>query len=167
MIENSIQNLFIIFSYFIIYLGSLGFNFYEIPEKKVIRVIDGDTFEIYIDRKLEKVRMIGINNPESVDPKREIECYGMEASDKLKKLIQGKIVRIEQDNTQDDKDKFGRMLRYVFIDNENINKKMIKEGFAFEYTYKKPYKYQKEFQKEEMFSRENKVGMWSQENCNY
>lgn len=138
-----------------------------IPENKVIRVVDGDTFEIFHEGKNQKVRMIGINTPESVDPRKEVQCFGIEASNKLKELIDGKIVRIESDETQDTKDKYGRLLRYVFLNEENINQKMISEGYAFEYTYKKRYKFYDNFKKSEENARNNNLGLWNKDNCNY
>lgn len=134
---------------------------------QVVKVIDGDTFEVYIDGKIEKVRMIGINTPETVDPRKPVECFGKEASYKLKELLAGKVVVLEEDKSQDSYDKFNRALRYVYLNEENINKKMILEGYAFEYTYKKPYKYQKEFKQAEKNAYEKNIGLWDEEVCDY
>lgn len=142
-------------------------NLNLIPENKVIKVIDGDTLEVYQNKKVEKIRLIGVNTPETVAPNKDIECYGVEASNKLKELLQGKIVNLEIDETQGNKDKYERLLRYVYLEDININKKMIEEGYGFEYTYKKPYKYQKEFKISEDFARINNLGLWNKENCNY
>lgn len=138
-----------------------------IQNYQVIKVIDGDTIEVFIDGKIEKVRMIGINTPETVDPRRPVQCYGKEASNKLKELLQDRIIRLESDETQDSYDKYNRALRYVFLNEENINKKMVSEGFAFEYTYKKPYKFQKDFKEAERNAQENNIGLWNDEVCNY
>jgi micrococcal nuclease len=138
-----------------------------IQNYQVIKVIDGDTIEVFIDGKIEKVRMIGINTPETVDPRRPVQCYGKEASNKLKELLQDKIIVLEADETQDSYDKYNRALRYVFLNEENINKKMVSEGFAFEYTYKKPYKFQKDFKEAERKAQENNIGLWNDEVCNY
>lgn len=138
-----------------------------IPNNQVIKVVDGDTIEVYVDGKIEKVRMIGINTPETVDPRRPVQCFGKEASEKLKEILQDKIVKLELDETQDSYDKYNRALRYVFLDNENINRKMISEGYAFEYTYKKPYKFQKDFKDAEKTAQEKNIGLWNNEVCNY
>lgn len=138
-----------------------------IQNYQVIKVIDGDTIEVFIDGKIEKVRMIGINTPETVDPRRPVQCYGKEASNKLKELLHDKVIRLESDETQDSYDKYNRALRYVFLNEENINKKMVSEGFAFEYTYKKPYKFQKDFKEAERKAQENNIGLWNDEVCNY
>jgi len=138
-----------------------------IQNNQVTKVIDGDTFEVYIDGKIEKVRMIGINTPETVDPRRPVQCYGKEASNKLKELIEGKIIKLDPDHTQDNYDRYNRALRYVYLDDININQKMIQEGYAFEYTYKKPYKFQSEFKQSEKEAQDKDLGLWNNEVCNY
>jgi micrococcal nuclease len=167
MLENFYKNLEVIVLSILISLNSSGIFQSDIPENKVIKVIDGDTIEVYQNKKLEKIRMIGLNTPETVAPNKDIECFGFEASNRLKELLQGKIVKLETDETQSNKDGYDRPLRYVFLDGKNINQKMIEEGFGFEYTFKKPYKYQKEFKSSEMAAREKKLGLWNKENCNY
>jgi micrococcal nuclease len=138
-----------------------------IQNYQVIKVVDGDTIEVYIDGKIEKVRMLGINTPETVDPRRPVECFGKESSNKLKNLLEGKIVRLEEDKSQDSYDKYNRALRYVFLNEENINLNMVKEGYAFEYTYKKPYKYQADFKQAEKNASEKNIGLWNNEVCEY
>ena len=139
-------------TFILITISSLNFHTLKsdslnlFPENKVINVIDGDTIDIYQNNKVERVRLLGINTPETVDPRKGVECYGPEASQKLKEILTDKIVKIEGDPSQEDKDKYGRLLRYIFLNDENINEKMVKEGYAFEYTYNKHlYLYQKEF----------------------
>lgn len=129
---------------------------------KVIEVVDGDTIKVLMDNKEETVRLIGIDTPEVLDPRIPVQCFGIEASNKAKELLTGKNVMLESDATQGEKDKYGRLLRYVFLDKENFNKIMISEGFAHEYTYQNnPYKYQLEFIRAEKEARENKRGLWN------
>lgn len=167
MINETIKNFELLFIYVIIFFNSFGLNFYEIPNNLVIKVIDGDTIEVHENQKIEKIRLIGINSPESVDPKRKIQCFGIESSKKLKEILQNKIVNLKEDPSQGNRDKFGRKLRYVYLDDLNINKKLLEEGYAFEYTYKKPYLFQKEFQNTESFAKQNQVGLWNKNNCDY
>jgi micrococcal nuclease len=101
-----------------------------------------------------------MNTPETVAPNRPVQCYGPEASARTKELLTHKIVRLEKDPSQDDRDKYDRLLRYVFLDEENINLLLIQEGYAKEYTYKIPYQYQKEFREEQKNAKKNKVGLW-------
>lgn len=129
---------------------------------KVVRVVDGDTIEVSSNNKKETVRLIGIDAPETVDSREAVECFGKEASNKAKEVLTGKTVTLESDPTQGDQDKYGRLLRYVFLDNINFNKLMISEGFAHEYTYRSnPYKYQLEFIEAQKSARESKAGLWA------
>ena len=138
-----------------------------VPNNKVINVVDGDTVDIIMDKKVTRVRLVGINTPETKDPRKGVECFGPEASEKLKEILLGKVIELKNDPSQDTEDKYGRLLRYVFLNGENINQKMISDGYAFEYTYKKPYEYQKEFRKSESEAREKNLGLWNKEVCNY
>lgn len=132
----------------------------------VVRVIDGDTFEVIINDKKQKIRVIGINTPEINDPRKTVECFGKEASEKAKKLLLGKKVRLEKDPTQEEIDKYGRLLRYVFFeDGTDFGLTMIKEGYAFEYTYNIPYKYQQQYKQAQKQAEENKKGLWSDDGC--
>lgn len=132
----------------------------------VTRVVDGDTLKIDIDGAETTLRLIGINTPETVDPRRAVQCFGHEASDEAKKILDGKKVRIEPDETQDTYDKYGRTLAYLYLeDGTFFNKFMIEKGYAYEYTYKTPYKYQAEFKSAENSARTNERGLWASETC--
>ena len=133
---------------------------------KVTSVVDGDTIKVSIDGKIESIRLIGIDTPETVDPRKPVQCFGLEASNKAKEVLTNKKVLLESDSTQDDRDKYNRLLRYVFLeDGSNFNKMMIAEGYAHEYTYNSPYKYQAEFKQAEKEARENKKGLWADNVC--
>ena len=94
-----------------------------IEEGTVTRVVDGDTIEVFENNQVSKIRLIGVNTPETLDPRKEVECFGLEASMFLKKELEGKKVKLEADKTQTDKDTYGRDIRYVFLNYTNINKK--------------------------------------------
>ena len=133
----------------------------------VTKVTDGDTIHIEMDGRDEKVRLIGINTPETVDPRRTVECFGKEASSRMKELASGKIVRLEYDESQNTRDAYGRLLAYVYLeDGQMLNRKMIAEGYAYEYTYLKPYKYQKEFRDLQSLARTSERGLWAPSTCN-
>lgn len=135
-------------------------------EAKVNSVIDGDTIQVVIDSKKETLRLIGIDTPETVDPRKPVQCFGKEASAKAKSLLSGKSIRLESDPTQGERDKYQRLLRYVFLeDGTNFNKLMISEGYAHEYTYNTPYKYQAEFKQAQREAEANKVGLWADNAC--
>jgi micrococcal nuclease len=130
-------------------------------------VVDGDTVKVEIDGKTETLRLIGLDTPETVDPRKPVQCFGREASNKAKEILDGKRVKLEADITQGERDKYGRLLRYLFLeDGALFNKLMIADGYAHEYTYQSnPYKYQKEFKEAERYARENKKGLWSASAC--
>ncbi len=133
----------------------------------VKKVIDGDTIEIERYGKAEKVRMIGIDTPETLDPRKPVQCFGKEASDKSKDLLSGGRVRLEFDPIVGEKDKYNRLLAYVWSNNELVNLKLIKEGYANEYTYRsQSYKYQNEFKNAQTVAKESSIGLWSPQTCN-
>lgn len=133
---------------------------------RVVKVIDGDTIQVDINGKTETLRLIGIDAPETGDPRSLISCFGNEATNKAKEILNGKSVQLESDLTQGERDKYNRLLRYVFLENgTNFNNLMISQGFAHEYTYRIPYKYQAEFKQAEKQAREKKLGLWADDAC--
>jgi len=128
----------------------------------VKRVIDGDTVEL---ENGEKVRYIGINTPESVDPRRAVECFGKEASEFNKALVAGKKVKLVRDVSE--RDKYGRLLRFVYLeDGTFINEVLIREGYAFVSTYPPDVLHAENFREVELQAREKKRGLWSVSACN-
>ncbi len=129
---------------------------------KVVRVVDGDTFSVDLDGKITTIRLIGLDTPEVVDPRKPVQCFGREASDKAKTTLTGQSARLELDATQGKLDKYGRLLAYAFLlDGTNFNEHMIREGYGHEYTYNLPYKYQAEFKAAEDYARVNERGLWA------
>ena len=134
---------------------------------RVLKVIDGDTLAIEMSGKSETLRLIGINTPETVDPRKPVECFGKEASDKAKKLLTGQDIKVEKDPTQDERDKYNRLLVYVYKeDGLFFNKYMVEEGYAYEYTYNLPYEYQTEFKAAQVVAEQKKIGLWADGICN-
>jgi len=130
---------------------------------KVIKVVDGDTVDLEINGETKRLRLIGINTPETVDPRKPIECFGKEASNKTKELLENKSVYIESDSSQQNIDKYGRLLRYIYLENgASFNKKMIEDGYAYEYTYDIPYKYQKEYKEAQNRAEIGNLGLWKE-----
>lgn len=123
---------------------------------KVVRVIDGDTIEI---EGGERVRYIGIDTPETVDPRKPIQCFGVEASKKNKELVEGKEIRLEKDIT--DRDKYNRLLRYVYAGDTFVNLELVKRGFAYSYSYPPDIKYQEQFVVAQEEARSGNRGLWS------
>lgn len=124
----------------------------------VTRVVDGDTIQIETGQK---VRYIGINTPESVDPRRAVQCFGDEASGYNKKLVAGQKVKLVKDVK--DMDKYGRLLRYVYLPNGDfVNLKLAREGYATVMTIPPNVKYAALFIEAVRKAREAKLGLWSE-----
>lgn len=133
----------------------------------VSSVVDGDTVKVNINGTIETMRLIGMDTPETVDPRKPVQCFGKEASNKAKELLIGKKVRLESDLTQGELDKYGRRLAYIYReDGLFYNKYMIEQGYAHEYTYNTPYKYQAEFKAAQKSAQQNLRGLWSPNTCN-
>lgn len=128
----------------------------------VTDVVDGDTIELSQGAESFKVRLIGVDTPETVHPSKQVECFGKEASAETEKLVLGEKVYIDSDPTQDDIDRYGRKLRYVWRQRDNLflNRYLIEKGFAYEYTYKTAYKYQAEFKELQSSAETDGVGLW-------
>ncbi|MBI2797954.1 thermonuclease family protein [Candidatus Saccharibacteria bacterium] len=134
---------------------------------QVKKVVDGDTIEVVINGKTETVRLIGMDTPEVVDPRKPVQCFGREASAKGHELMDGKSVRLESDTLAGEVDKYNRRLAYVWLpDGSLYNQYMIAEGFAHEYTYQsQPYKYQAQFKAAQALAKSEQKGFWSPNTC--
>lgn len=134
----------------------------------VVKVHDGDTFVVDIQGQQETVRMIGLDTPETKDPRKPVQCFGRSASTWTKEHLTGRRVRLESDPTQGERDRYNRLLAYVWRDDGLfINQTLIAEGYAHEYTYQsKPYKYQADFLAAERSARSESKGLWSVAACN-
>jgi micrococcal nuclease len=143
-------------------------------EEKLIvkRVVDGDTF---LMSNNERIRLLGIDTPEKFQSakldkdvertgmgKKAIQALGQEASDYVKNLVEGKVVTLVRDSKNSDKDKYNRLLRYVFLeDGTCVNAKIIEDGYAIAYT-KFPFEKIDEFRKLEREAKANNRGLWKQ-----
>ncbi len=123
-----------------------------------VRVVDGDTIDVNIRGKKERVRLIGVDTPETKHPKKPVQRFGKEAYLFTKEIVEKKEVRLEFD--QQRRDKYGRLLAYVYLmDGTFLNAEIIKQGYGFAYT-RYPFKYLEEFRGYEREARENKRGLW-------
>ena len=122
---------------------------------RVKRVVDGDTLLL---TNRERIRLIGVDTPETKHPKQPVQRYGKEAYLFTKKMVEGKEVRLEYDWQK--RDRSGRLLAYVYLtDGTFLNAEIIKQGYGFAYT-KFPFKYLEEFRQFEREARENQRGLW-------
>ena len=108
--------------------SSLNFIQYE-----VIRVIDGDTVEL---KNGERLRYNDIDTPETVHPSKPVECYGPQASAKNKELVEGEIILVELGNPE--RDRYGRLLGYVYVDDLFVNAELVRGGYAEVNSYGNP-----------------------------
>jgi micrococcal nuclease len=133
----------------------------------VTKVVDGDTLHVRIGTTTITVRLIGIDTPEVVDPRKPVQCYGREASVHMHLLVDAQIIYLQADASQGNLDKYGRALRFVWLaDGTNVNQHMIADGYAFEYTYRVPYQYQSQFRTAQADAHAAQRGLWSPTTCN-
>ena len=124
---------------------------------EVEKVVDGDTIVVRLDGREETIRYIGIDTPE---PYRDGDpaCYSLEASLRNKELVQGKTVRLEADI--EERDRYDRLLRYVYMDDVFVNEVLIQEGYAEDLPIKPNTKYASRFADLERQAREGERGVW-------
>lgn len=133
---------------------------------RVTRVVDGDTLVVDIDGSATILRLIGLDTPEILDPRKPVQCFGREASQRAKALLTNQSVHIEYDRSQGMLDKYDRTLAYVYLsDGSLFNERMIAEGYGHEYTYNLPYRYQARFQAAEDAARTGSRGLWADAAC--
>lgn len=127
----------------------------------VVKFDDGDTISVDMNGTIETVRFIGVDTPETHHPDRPIECYGPEASAYTKGLIGSQKVRLQADPLNTNRDRYGRLLRYVYLpDNTLVEQKLITEGYGFAYTYF-PFEKSAEFSAYEQQAKIAKKGLWT------
>lgn len=131
----------------------------------VLMVVDGDTIRVRMGGAIESVRLIGIDTPETKHPDLPVQCFGPEASAKASELLAGKTVRLEFDDSQGRRDRYERLLAYVHVDDVHVNELLVRQGYAREYTYSAPYRYQATFKAAEAEARAAQRGLWSDETC--
>ena len=123
---------------------------------RISRVIDGDTIELEGGTR---VRLIGINTPETVDPRTTVQCFGKEASDYTKSLLKNGIVVLKKDIS--DTDKYGRLLRYVYLpDGTFVNLVLVQKGYAHANAYPPDIAHSKEFSAAQAAARSAGIGLW-------
>jgi micrococcal nuclease len=127
----------------------------------VVEVVDGDTIKVQDEQSkvVKTVRLIGINTPETKDPRKPVEYYGKEASAYAKDLLANRKVTLVKD--VEDLDKYNRLLRYIYLgDGTFVNEQMVRQGYAQIMTIAPNVKYSELFLAAEKDARENKRGMW-------
>ena len=142
----------------------------------VVRVVDGDTIVVEVTGRTDgpgagaapegeehRVRLIGIDTPESVKPGSPVECFGREASEAAKALLEGQDVQLVKD--VEERDAYDRLLRYVYIGSEMANARLVANGYASAYTYPPNVRHADLFVDLEGEARDRGLGLWSSDTC--
>ncbi len=145
-------------------------------EAIVTRGIDGDTVEVEVTARVEGpgagsvtvgethvVRLVGIDTPESVSPRDPVECFGREASAATSALLAGERVRLMKD--VEERDGFGRLLRYVYLGAELANARLVANGYAHAYTYPPNVRHSDLFVRLQADARKEGRGLWASGAC--
>lgn len=127
----------------------------------VANFVDGDTLVVDMSGKHETVRFIGVDTPETHKPNTPVQCYGPEAAAYTKQLVGNSRVRLQADPLDTNRDRYGRLLRYIFLpDGRMVEEELIKNGYGFAYT-SFPFEKKQEFKQLEDTARVNKIGLWA------
>jgi endonuclease YncB( thermonuclease family) len=137
-------------------ISAIGCAAPAIPQ--VTRVIDGDTIEVDIAGTIYKVRYTGIDTPELDDKRPEFCALAQKATRYNRQLVAGKNVRLEKDVSETDK--YGRLLRYVYVGDIFINAELVRQGLAWAKAYHPDTKYQNYFEEMEAKAKQDGIGLW-------
>lgn len=123
--------------------------------------IDGDTIAVDMNGSTEKIRFIGVDTPETHDPRKAVQCFGVAAAAFTKKTIGSQPVRLQADPINTNRDRYNRLLRYVYLpDGTLVNAEIIKQGYGFAYT-SFPFTKVDEFRQYQKQAQDQKLGLWS------
>lgn len=127
---------------------------------QVSAIRDGDTIAVDMNGRDETIRLIGVDTPETHDPRKPVQCFGRAATAHTKQLIGTNRVRLEADPQNTNRDRYNRLLRYVYLPDGNlVNAQIIKDGYGFAYTYF-PFEKADEFRMYEQRARAGGHGLW-------
>jgi micrococcal nuclease len=127
---------------------------------QVSKFVDGDTIDVKMSGVTESIRFIGVDTPETHDPRKPVQCYGPEAAAYTRATVGNQRVRLASDPLSSNRDRYDRLLRYVYLaDGTLLNEQLIKTGHGFAYTYF-PFTKSALFTKDEIVAQRNKIGVW-------
>jgi micrococcal nuclease len=124
----------------------------------VQRVVDGDTFIAVVGARRFRVRLIGVDTPETVKPRTPVQCYGPEASAYAKRLLTGKQIRLVYD--VDRYDRYGRTLAYVYLGTTFVNLALVQQGYAVVETVPPDVAHADQFVAAQRTARAKRLGLW-------
>jgi endonuclease YncB( thermonuclease family) len=126
----------------------------------VTEVIDGDTIKVSIAGAIYDVRYIGVDTPELNDKRPQFSALAQEAARLNRQLVEGKVVQLEKDISETDH--YGRLLRYVYVDDTFVNAELVRQGLASAKAYEPDTKYRSYFEELEAKARQDKIGIWQE-----
>lgn len=133
---------------------------------QVTRIVDGDTLKVRIDGQAEEqtIRIIGVDTPETKDPNREVMCYGAEATAKTQDLVDRAHGQVELEKDVSDTDRYGRLLRYVWLPSSDgrtmLNEELVEDGYARAVVFPPDVKYRERFSADEQRAKRQHIGLW-------
>ena len=123
--------------------------------------VDGDTIAVNMNGRTEKVRFIGVDTPETHKPNTPVQCFGPDAAAFTKRTIGSQRVRLVSDPLSTDRDRYGRLLRYVYLpDGTDLNEALIQNGYGFYYPYF-PFRKSSSFSADEQYAISTHKGLWA------
>ena len=130
---------------------------------QVSQFVDGDTIAVNMNGKTERIRMVGVDTPETHKPNTPVQCYGPAAAAFTKNALANKKFRLVSDSLSTNRDRYDRLLRYVYLtDGSNFNQRLVREGYGFYYPYF-PFTKSEQFAAEQAAAQKAKKGLWG--NC--
>ncbi len=127
---------------------------------QIARFDDGDTVVVKMNGREETIRFIGVDTPETHDPRKQVQCFGLAAAEFTKQQIGTQSIRLETDPLSTNRDRYNRLLRYVYLpDGRLLNAELIKQGYGFAYT-SFPFTKSAEFKAHEVTARQDGRGLW-------
>lgn len=136
-------------------------NKYDPGLYQVTQFVDGDTIAVNMNGHSEKVRMIGVDTPETHKPNTPVQCFGPDASAYTKRRIGLDKVKLVADPLTTDRDRYNRLLRYVYlVDGTNLDQAIIRDGYGFYYPYF-AFSQSREFDKAQSSAKAENKGLWS------
>lgn len=136
-------------------LGTVAPGYYRVTD-----FADGDTISVDMNGQIERIRMIGVDTPETHDPRKAVQCYGEAASAFTKQLIGNQPVRLASDPLSTNRDRYNRLLRYAYLpDGRLVEAEIIKQGFGFAYT-SFPFGKSDEFKQLQASAQSQNAGLW-------
>ena len=131
----------------------------EISSARVVEVVDGDTIKVDLNGQIYSVRYIGIDCPECKDPSKPTEAFSLEASQKNRELVENQEVILIKDVSE--YDRYNRLLRYVIVGDTFVNYELVKQGYAYAFTYPPDVACSEMFAEVQNYASTNLLGFWS------